>query len=254
MKKTITVHKEDDDVIHHPLILLKFGKLSNLKALLEKGIIHASSISDFRRIKGVKEEKEDFRNDPLEGAIHYLSKGPAQAIFSTLKNPEGNLLSIPIINFTYHEKPKFVFGNICSFYGITTDCFINNELIPVDNNMKSFGSHFIMITNFDEFVKRIDKAMENTYRINWRYGFIKYFNENDYEGNIDEFKKRSRYNFQNEFRLHFKIQETSAVDIEIGSIQDIATIVSSDVLEFLKIKLDIKNKIFNINWLKQIAE
>jgi hypothetical protein len=251
MKKTITVYKEEDDKVHQPLVLLKFGELEHLKELLEKGVIHASSISDIRK---TEEEKENYRNDPAEGALHYLSKGPAQATFSTLKNPEGNPLSIPIINLTYYEKPEFVFGNICSFYGITTDNFSNNELIPVNNKMKDFGCHFIMITNFDEFVRRIDKAIESTNKTNWAYGFLKYFNEDDYEGDLHIFKKRSRYSFQKEFRLHFKTKETSAIKINIGSILDIATILSSDVLEYLKMNLDIKNKTFNVNWLKAITE
>ena len=251
MKKQIVTYKEDDDKIIQPVALLKFGELIHLKELMKNGTIYASSISEIRK-KESNNKIENYRNDPFEGSLRYISSGPAKATFTTLKDSDGNPLSVPLINFNYFEKPELLFGNICSFYGITADSFNNGELIPVDERMKTFGSHFMLITNFDEFIKRVDKAIENTTKSNWQYGFVKYLDIKDYNNNTNLFKKRSLFSFQNEFRLHFEINNTSAIKINIGSIEDISIIISSDVLHFLKMNFDMKSKLLNINWLKEV--
>ena len=236
----------DDETEFKAIILLKYGKLEHLQDLLYNGVIYASSIEKIRE----KETKEsaDFRNDPLEGIRKYTSVRPTKVTLISVLNK--NLAPIEIYpeNIKYWETPEKILGNICSFYGITTKDFINNQLIPIDTRMKEFGSHFILIKDFWEFIRRIDKAIEQTTKTTWHYGFVKYFNEEDYKGEIDLFHKRSRYKHQKEFRLYFKTKSNEPFFIKIGNIEDIATIINSEATEHMKMTVNLEQNFCDLKF------
>lgn len=249
MVKKITTYSEENDKTYIPIALLKFGKLHHLQDLLNNGILYVSSIQEIRKLKEGESDKDNFRNDPAEGATSHLNTGPAKAQFQNLKSPSGEPLSIDLVNVSFYNKPEFVLGNICSFYGITNENFINNELIAIDPAMKYFGSHFLFIKNFDEFIRRIDVAIEKSIKSTWYYGYVNYFNEDTYSGKLNLFKKRSRYSFQKEFRLYFATKNKTYIKIKLGNISDIATIISSDVLEHLSMTLNLEDKCCDVKFL-----
>lgn len=252
MGKKITTYKEDDDKTYIPVALLKFGKLKHLQDLLNNGTLYVSSIQEIRKLKEGESDRDNFRNDPAEGAIDHYNTGPAKAQFQNLKTPSGEPLSVDLINVSFYNKPEFVLGNICSFYGITNESFINNELIPIDAKMKYFGSHFLFIKNFDEFIRRIDVAIEKSTKTTWYYGYVNYFNEDTYSGKLNLFKKRSRYAFQKEFRLYFETKNKTYIKINLGNLEDIAVIITSDVLEHLNMTLNLEAKSCDVKWLTPI--
>lgn len=213
--------------------LLKFGNEEHLIELLKNGKLYLSSIQDIRKEEKKQNEEKNFRNDPVEGANKYRSIGPGTAL-ATL--PNGDSFPLSFQNLMYYEKSEFVLGNICSFYGIATNSFSDNELIPIDEQMNAFGSHFIFIKNFTEFIHRVDKALEKL-EISWYYGFVEYFDENQYVGEMHLFKKRSRYSFQNEFRIYLETDNTTPLKLSIGNLEDIADIRQSNKIGELKMAL-----------------
>lgn len=232
--KTVRKNVTKSNKVTKVFALLRFGQEEYLNDLVKNGVLYLSSIEDIRKIEE-REDKENYRNDPVEGAHNYRSSGPGTASY---KHPNGMSGSINFLNLTYYDMPEIIYGNICSFYAITAESFLNCDFIPVDKRMVSFGSHFIFITNYEEFMKRVERAMDEL-KIHWYYGPVEYFNEADYDGKLHMFKKRSRYYFQNEFRIYIETENTESMKLNIGSIEDIALIAPSDTIDQLKMTLKI---------------
>lgn len=230
-----------------PVVLLKYGQLEHLQDLLHNGNIYVNSIEEIR--KHETEKEGDFRNDPLEGIRNFHSFRPTKIILQSVLNKDKEPIILHPENIKYWEKPEKILGNICSFYGITTKDFIDNKLMPIDEKMKEFGTHFILIKNFDEFINRIDKAVGQTIRTTWYYGFVKYFNEENHAGEVNLFNKRSRFEYQKEFRLYVAAKTSEPIFIKIGNLEDIATIVHAEATPYFNIIADFDNKTCNIKYL-----
>lgn len=229
-----------------PVVLLKYGQLEHLQDLLHNGNIYVNSIEEIR--KHETEKEGDFRNDPLEGIRNFHSFRPTKIILQSVLNKDKEPIILHPENIKYWETPEKILGNICSFYGITTKDFIDNKLIPIDEKMQEFGTHFILIKNFDEFIKRIDKAVGQTIRTTWYYGFVKYFNEENHVGEINLFNKRSRFEYQKEFRLYVATKKSEPMFIKIGNLEDIATIVHAEATPYFNIIADFDNNTCNIKY------
>lgn len=242
MRKRIEVIKENGDETFIPIVILKFGQYDHLMQLLNEGIIFLNSVNNIRKAED-KEDKEHFRNDTLEGITQYTSVGPTEL---TLVPQSGDPpIKLPVLNITYYGHYEETFGSICSFYGITDKSFVKDQLLPIDERMKQFGSYFIIIRNFDEFIKRIDTAVEKTTRCAWQYGFVKYFDAKNFSGEINLFKKRSIYSYQKEFRLHFKTEHPQPIFVKAWPMRDIASVYPIEALKFFNVK---------INWIKREAQ
>ncbi len=244
MKELQNTQKEKETFI--PILTLKFGQLKHLQDLLRFGNLFVSSIENLR--KDPNNLADDYRTDHAEGASKYVSRGPGTAKLISVKNKDNEPITLPFLNFSYFEKAEYILGNICSFYGITDKCFKDNELIPIDPKMKQFGSHFLIIKNFDEFIRRIDIAIERTTRTSWYYGYVEYFNEDNFDGNLHLFHKRSRFSYQKEFRIYFDTVLKTPMTINIGSIEDIAMILPSNITEHFQATLNLSELNCNLRW------
>lgn len=239
------VNTENDDETFIPVVLLKFGEHEHLMKFLLDGTLRVSSINDIRKTENEK-EKDNFRNDSLEGITHYTSVGPTELTLVPISGKPS--FKLPVQNITYYGQYEEIYGNISSFYGITDKCFHQGLLLPVDKKMKLFGDHFIIIKNFDEFVRRIDIAIENSTRYSWQYGFVKYFDEKNFRGTIDPFKKRNIYSYQKEFRLHFKTGQSKPIFINIGPLYDIAQIFPTTALDNFKMEANFETNFAKISF------
>ncbi|MES2680097.1 MAG: hypothetical protein V4635_09445 [Bacteroidota bacterium] len=216
-------------------VLVKYGKLDRLISLLETGKLYLSSVETLRASGDKKQDNHQI--DHLEGATRYFSKGPVDL---TLTPTVGN--GIPIktkaLNLTYAVKYDLVPGNICSFYSVTDEDFNSGKFRPIDRKMVEFGSHAIIITNVGEFLQRIEKALPAPNWSGLKYGHVEYFDESDFVGDLDLFKKRSAYSYQQEFRVLIESNQLTPAMLDLGSLHDIAVVVSSDATLKLKLKYD----------------
>jgi hypothetical protein len=229
--------------------LLKFGREEHLSDLLNKGLLYFSSKEEIR--KGKKENSDDFRYDELEGATHYESHNKDVEIVT--RDLAGEELRIPAERLVVAEKPKIVFGNIISFYGITEKNFEDGKLIPIDEQMKKFGNHFILIYDFPKFFNRLETAMDKIGLTHF-LGKVEYFNEADYKGELHFFHKRSSLSYQKEFRFHLDREGIDDFPLEIGSLKDIAAVCHADTLEYLNMNLSHDGKsVFGIRYLKPLT-
>lgn len=228
--------------------LIKFGQEQFLRDLLNTGSLYFSSK---QRLRGSKKENSDnFRYDSLEGATLYESH--RFGVIINMKNPTtGEDMNIPARRLVFSANPEIVHGNIVSFFGITDKSFVNNKMIPVDPKMKDFGSHFILIYDFQHFMRRIDAAF-NRVKLNHSLGKVEYFDEENHVGELHYYHKRSSLSYQNEYRIHIDRESTSPYLLKIGNLREFAVICHSDTLEHLDINLNADDNSLNIKYLKPI--
>lgn len=229
--------------------LIKFGQEQHLRDLLNTGSLYFSSKQSLRGSK--KEDSDDFRYDSLEGANLYESHRFGVTI--NMKNPStGEDMNIPARRLVFSGKPEIVYGNIVSFYGITDKSFVNNKMTPVDPRMKDFGSHFLLIYDYQHFMKRISAAFDRL-KLNHSLGKVEYFDEENHKGELHYFHKRSSLNYQNEYRIHIDRESTSPYLLKIGNLREFAVICHSDTLEYLDINLNPDNNSLNIKYLRPVC-
>lgn len=214
--------------------LLKFGKVEHLKNLQENGTLFLNSIQALRK-------ENDFRNDTYEGASKVASH-PQGTATVTAKFADGTEIPINYINLSYVEKREFVLGNICSFYSISSKDFENGEFIPVDKRMQEFGTHAILITDIKEFFNRVENKILEM-KCNCYHGHVRYFDETSFIGDISLFQKRSRYQYQNEYRIYVDSKKEIPITLELGSLKDISVIGLADKIHELKPKLMNENMV-----------
>jgi hypothetical protein len=230
--------------------LLKFGQEQHLRDLLNRGSLYFSSKQSLRGSK--KENSDDFRYDSLEGATLYESHGFGVTL--NIKNPEtGEDMSFPARRLVFTAKPVTVYGNIISFYGITDKSFVDNKMIPVDPKMKEFGSHFILIYDYQHFMKRVSAAT-NRLRLDHSLGKVEYFDEDNHKGELHYYHKRSSLSYQKEYRIHLDRQSTSPYLLKIGNLSEFAVICHSDTLEYLDVKLNSDDNSLDIKYLKPVRK
>lgn len=219
--------------------LIKFGNEEHLEELLKKGKLHFSSIQDLRKVEAENVE-EHFRNDRIEGVQMYRSIGPTNIKMTPSDNPNAPSITVPVQNITYWSSPEFILGNICSFYAISESCFKDNKLVPLDERMKLFGAHLIFISNVSEFNRRLKAALKKQ-QINAYNNFVEYFDEKNFVGDLHLFNKRSRYDYQKEYRIYLETENKVAIDIYLGNLEDIAFVTPVESLNYLKMTLNKKN-------------
>ena len=214
--------------------LVKFGKKEHLLDFLIHGKLHFSALQELRK-NSDEDVEEIFRKDSVEGVTQYRSFGPTKILIPI--NPNQESLEVSVQNITYWSSREFILGNICSFYAITTDCFVNNELTPIDQRLNLFGSWFIVIYNFDEFINRLETTIKEIRTLGF-YGNVDYFDEKNFISDLHLFKKRSRYDYQKEFRIYLQNENTTAMDIYLGNLEDIAFIAPVEALKYFKMILN----------------
>ena len=223
--------------------LLKFGKENQLRELINKGHLYFSSKQHLRG--NLNENFDDFRYDSLEGASMYESHNSGADI--TMHLPTGDL-STRALKVVFTGKPVNLPGNISSFYGITDKNLIGDKLNPIDQKMKEFGNHFILIYNYERFIRRVCIALDKL-ELHHSLGIVEYFDEYNHKGDLHYFHKKSSLSYQNEYRIDLDRQSTKPFTLKIGNLREFATICHSDTLEYLSFCVNADNNTLNVHFL-----
>jgi hypothetical protein len=104
----------------------------------------------------------------------------------------------------------------------------------IDQRNKQFGDYALSINNPGEFIRRISIEL-NSKKYLWKADNIEYVDIDSVDDNYNLFKKPFSYNYQNEYRFLIKSWESEPIKLYLGSLQDIATVLSTD--EICSIKL-----------------
>ena len=122
--------------------------------------------------------------------------------------------------------------NIYSMIGISE--YDINKGQPVPKSNEKLGSFFTLIYDVKEFNRRIKEKLDSlNYKYTW--GWVKYYNEYDYEGELTLLDKPKGFKDQKEVRYIVHTGNNEPLKIEIGSLADIAMPFKIDKLKTLKL-------------------
>ncbi|MGV3585975.1 MAG: hypothetical protein ACO1OF_03140 [Adhaeribacter sp.] len=198
--------------------LIKFGQKVHVEELYKKGTIYMNHLSEFLKI-----DDNGLRGDKYE------SLSEIKEIFNVEISHQGRKVG-------YAKTGRLslwnneLSGNIYSMYTLYT---LNNLAgIRIDAKCKDFGDAFVIITNVEEFIARIQKEADKL-GLDIIYGPVDYVNTKEYLGNWSVFKKPIEYSFQNEFRFFIRQNSSGPFSLSIGTIEDISSMLDSQSLEEL---------------------
>ena len=207
---------EPDGDSHTIKLFLKFGSEKNIRSLLENGTIYMNSIQRLRNL-----ENDELRGDPYEG-------------ISWIKNIQGGEFQIKGIDHKtkfihMHLKEAYaeVIGNIYSLYCVSSFGWPNPLDFKIDERIKKFGSHCLLIKDNPEFLSLIEEHLIEM-KLPFDHGFVKYYDKRTVTRNITVFEKPLEFEYQKEFRFYVIRDSTEPFSFNLGSLKQIAEIYSAD--------------------------
>lgn len=196
------------------LVAFKLGKSEFMKSFIEKGLIYMNSIEFF------KDFNSQGQGDVFEGAkiirngkpIEYRSSIAYEKIFclwhiNNVILPQGPGIQIEIID-----------NELCR---VRLDTMEYKEFSDGDPKNLSV----VVIKNMKEFNRRLKNKLEENHHGNYQSDMITYYDttgKTEIQPSI--FMKPIRYKYQNELRYWVLDNKVEPLQIEIGSIEDIAQI------------------------------
>ncbi len=207
-------------------MLLKFGSEKDITDMYLNGTIFMSPIQRFREI-----EDDELRGDLYEGVSRITNYLPGK-------------FEIPEISFkgTHHgihlrESYEKVLGNIYSLYCISSHGWKNPNDFFIDKRMKRFGSHCLLIKDNKRFFELMIERLKQL-GVNFRHGFIEYYDKKTINRPITLFEKPSEFEYQNEFRFYVEKNSLKSFKFSIGSLENISEISTTDlVVDTLEMKV-----------------
>jgi hypothetical protein len=204
-------------------MFLKFGKESHIRDLYENGTIYMSPIDSFR-----KREDSELRGDSYEG-VNQIWNLPSGEFEIPSIGHKGKYISLHL-----SKSYESILGNIYSLYCISSKGFPSPNEFFIDNKVKGFGSHFLMIKNLPRFMELMEGGIKQT-GFNFHHGFVNYYDRTTINGQINLFQKPSEFGYQKEFRFYADSHSMKELKFDIGSLKDISEIHETKDIGELKL-------------------
>ncbi|MFH2142616.1 MAG: hypothetical protein ABIJ97_09355 [Bacteroidota bacterium] len=206
--------------------LIKIGEAKYQKSLFEKGEIYMQTQEYFRKL-----EDEEGRGDQYEGADNIeqikwlkLSDGTKEFEFSM---EAGNLNKA-----NHFSRFDDFYSNIYSMIGVCAMDINKDNPIPESNG--KLGDFFIFIYNVKEFIKRIKSKLDSM-NSDYTWGWVNYYDECKYEGELTLLHKPEKFKDQREVRFIVHSDVNKPLVFEIGSLADITMPFRIEDLKTLKL-------------------
>lgn len=214
-QKTILVHG-----------LMKIGQNKHIRELHSEGKIFCNTIRYFRE----QQKKDKNRHDSREGAFK-----------TELLNPDSLKISVDgkklPVKFTYARLNEFDNSKddhkLYCMYGFKKKHITGKPFI--DKRNVDFGSKALIISNTEEFVKRIENKLKEM-GIKYSYDYVSYYEEETINDQLSVYHKPKDFNYQSEFRFLINENDSENLVIKIGSLKDISSIIDSSKLPGLSLK------------------
>ena len=218
-------------------ILLKLGQKEHMDALYNKGEIYMQTAFFFRNL----EERDDGRADKNECLSEYYSANSLNKYKFILKHP-----LLPEIELSKEGGTSFIaiddnYSDKTNIYSLSYTNFniikLKNSIID-EANFAEGKDYAVLIHNPKEFVRRILKEIKKTTPF-VEANKVEYIDECNFGGEVGFFRKLRKYEYQSEYRIVARFNDSDVRTFHIGSISDIAFPPISKE-DFLKIKINIK--------------
>ena len=210
---------------HSIKMFLKFGQEEHINDLYRNGTIFMNAIQYFRKM-----EDGELRGDCYEGVSRIKNYPPGQFEIPIL-NFKGNYLALQI-----REAYDTVVGNIFSLYCISSHGWKNPNDFKLDEKIKQFGSHCLLIKDNAKFLSLIEEKLKEL-KANFNHNLVSYYDKDKVDGKITLFEKPLEFEYQKEFRFYVERKSDKPFVFSIGSLTDIAEVYNSkDIVETLELR------------------
>jgi hypothetical protein len=206
--------------------LMKIGPSEFMERLYKNGEIY---MKEFLWFKDLEDDKQ--RSDKNEG-LYMLKQAPYLKIrtedgkeFEFSTSGKGIKLTSPAKFRGHYTDIK---ANVYCMYGF--DSKICSKSNVVDSQILEFGDSAVLVFNPSEFLNRIKNSL-SALGLKPICRMVKYYDEETYEGeDMLAFHKPNFFEHQNEFRIFVEREEYGDLKFNIGSLEDIAEIHSTDTI------------------------
>lgn len=224
--------------------LIKFTSLKWAKRF-RKGELYLNSLDYFRKL----EDNGLGRGDLLEGSFGIISKDHFDEMLPKIGLDISSSFKDAIIggmNLLDEEQKYF---KVLCLYQLNFN--LSRRYVDlIDRRIKDFGNSFVLITNTEEFIKRIVNAsFSSKYSIREiNDGSVEYYNLHTTSQILGPFRKIDYFSWQQEYRVLFipnridSVFDLLPLTINIGSIADISIIGSAEEL-IDKLRVDENNQL-----------
>ncbi|MGK6352230.1 hypothetical protein [Parapedobacter sp. DT-150] len=212
---------------------LKFGKHEHIESLREKGQIYMNTLDSIRKLP-----QETLIGDKYEGIV--FLKHLKDAIIS---GKQGNKkFSFAMKGIAHAYPTEKIEGNIYCLYGGDENLLEkhykdDHGILPLGDTFAS-TEYMAVINNPREFIRRLVTHLEMA-GFNPTYFPVRYLDYDKYEGKLDQFCKRKKYEGQNEFRIYVENNNNKPLNFEIGDLSNLCYIGRTDA------HLNLRYKAFN---------
>jgi hypothetical protein len=210
MKKIINLSMDD-------IILMKFGSEDNMNSLLKEGIIFCNTLEYYTR-EDVKANKQLADKDETCFNMKFYDKGILQ-----VKGKDGESLKLNVTNFQLKEFGNSPLFNVYCMFGLRIPKSLKEETAMYSPDLAEFGTHFVLIQNMPEFLKRLDDALSKLpYKSDRR--FVEYKDFSSFTGSKTAFQKNKSFEHQNEYRILIETHLSEPITVTLGSLEDVASL------------------------------
>lgn len=92
----------------------------------------------------------------------------------------------------------------------------------IDERNLRFGDTFAVLTNGDEFLRRVKAAAKaKSAGYNLEYRLVEYYDEDTHQGEVGIFRKRTVFSYQSEFRIALIPGVDRPYSFAVGDLSDI---------------------------------
>lgn len=209
-------------------IFIKIGREEHLKRFRNEGMLHCETLDFFAEIEDGRR-----RGDKMENATKFFNKSNhVLTIFD--ENDKSKNMKINLVKAHFSEKNQAI--NLFCLYKVDINEYEENKPFMLEQKFceEAWGSHFVIITQPENFIKQLEKKVNNL-NLAMISDVVRYKDLANYKGDNDGFIKDESYSYQKEFRIKIKNNEAKCIDIFIGDISNITLpLYSLDTFKTLK--------------------
>lgn len=204
------------EIIKMRAAFLKLGSKENCYDLFNNGTIFCNTLHYFAQLKD-----ENFRGDFYE-AVDFVKNIHNVSLYQFAPNGFSGHLSTGTLKVTRSINHNHPIGNLYCIYCLRFP-FNPTEGLSKLNISCEIDDYCVYIHDVKEFCLRVEKAISDK-NLEFRQGFVKYWDMENFEGLKNHFLKDNKYCHQNEYRYVIYNNSNKALKFSIGRMDDIACI------------------------------
>lgn len=201
--------------------LIKIGKKEHMEQLLLSGKLYMNTLAYFRKCDGISQDKNEGAAKTLSGERGPLLLFPTAGVNAGKPEPMKGFISMRVTH------TKDLRNNIFCMHAILE----NAPRIDLQNYKR--GNYALIVDDYPKFIQLLEEAGKKE-KIDFLYQLVEYVDKN-YHGDLGPFRKFKEYKGYNyekerEFRIFVESGLKKAYCLDIGNLEDIASIMGVNEL------------------------